>query len=104
MSSGFSISELEVGNCIQIEIGGEVDIYSCQLLKEKLYHCVEKYGKDIVLDCSALNYIDSTGLGVFVAVLKRVKQIHKQITIVNLKDSIKKLFVITSLDALFNIQ
>ena len=104
MSSGLSMNELEVGNCIQIEIGGEVDIYSCQLLKKKLYDCVDEYGKDIILDCSALNYIDSTGLGVFVAVLKKVKQIHRQITIINLKDSIKKLFVITNLDALFNIE
>ena len=55
------------------------------------------------MDCTRLNYIDSTGLGVFVAVLKKVKQIDRSITIENLKDSILKLFLITNLDSLFNI-
>ena len=58
----------------------------------------------MILDCGQLNYIDSTGLGVFVAVLKKVKQIGKKIQIENLKESTKKLFVITSLDGMFNIK
>ena len=103
-SSGLSIKEQEHENHVLIEIGGEVDIFTCQQLKDTLYQVVEKYGKDLVMDCARLNYIDSTGLGVFVAVLKKVKQIDRGITIVNLKDSILKLFLITSLDTLFNIK
>ena len=103
-SSGLNVKEHEHENCILIEIGGEVDIFTCQQLKDTLYQIVDKYGKDLVLDCTRLNYIDSTGLGVFVAVLKKVKQIDREITIVNLKDSILKLFLITNLDSLFNIK
>ena len=101
--SGLSVRELEYDTHVQVTIDGEVDIFTCQQLKETLYLVVEKYGKDLVLDCVNLNYIDSTGLGVFVAVLKKVKQINRQITITNLKDNILKLFLITNLDTLFNI-
>ena len=103
-TSGLSIKEQELEAHVLIEISGEVDIFTCQQLKDTLYQVVDKYGKDMVLECSRLNYIDSTGLGVFVAVLKRVKQIDRNITIINLKDSILKLFLITNLDSLFNIK
>jgi len=103
-SSGLNIKEREQENHVLIEIEGEVDIFTCQQLKDMLYHVVEKYGKDLLMDCARLNYIDSTGLGVFVAVLKKVRQIEREITIINLKDSILKLFLITNLDSLFNIK
>ena len=102
-SSGLSIKEQEHENHILVEIAGEVDIFTCQQLKDTLYQVVEKYGKNLIMDCSGLNYIDSTGLGVFVAVLKKVKLIERGITIINIKDSILKLFLITNLDSLFNI-
>ena len=104
MSSGLVMKEKEMDGFVLVSISGEVDIYTCQDLKDKLYQLVDLYGKDLILDCEGLNYIDSTGLGVFVAVLKKVKQNQIQITIENLKESIKKLFVITSLDSLFNIK
>ena len=103
-SSGLAVKEQEFETNILVEIDGEVDIFTCQQLKDTLYQIVDKYLKDIVLDCAKLNYIDSTGLGVFVAVLKKVRQIERSITIINLKDSILKLFLITNLDTLFNIQ
>jgi len=102
-SSGLSVKVREQENYILVDIGGEVDIFTCQQLKDSLYQLVEKHKKDLVLDCERLNYIDSTGLGVFVAVLKKVKQINHSITVVNLKESILKLFLITNLDSLFNI-
>ena len=104
MSSGLVIKEKETEDSVEVVINGEVDIYTCQDLKSTLYQYVDKYGKSLVLDCARLNYIDSTGLGVFVAVLKKGKQIEKDITIENLKDSIAKLFSITKLDTLFNIK
>ena len=104
MSSGLSIKEKEAEDSVEVVISGEVDIYTCQDLKSTLYKYVDKYGKSLVLDCARLTYIDSTGLGVFVAVLKKVRQIDKDITIENLRDSIAKLFTITKLDTLFNIK
>ena len=104
MSLGLQLVENKEENSIHIEVSGEVDIYTCQELKDKLYKAIDENGVDLVLDCEDLNYIDSTGLGVFVAVLKKIKLIGKEIRIEHLKDSIKKLFVITSLDSLFNIK
>ena len=104
MQQGLVLKESNDSECVRVEVAGEVDIYTCQELKEQLYQVIDEYGKNLVLDCSQLNYIDSTGLGVFVAVLKKTKLIDKEVRIENLKDNIKKLFVITSLDKLFSIE
>jgi anti-sigma B factor antagonist len=65
---------------------------------------VETNKKDLIIDCKELNYIDSTGLGIFVGALKKAKQYEKKITITNLKDNIKKLFIITGLDKIFEVE
>jgi anti-sigma B factor antagonist len=103
MSSELSITEEQLADAVKIFICGEVDIYTSQKLKEKLYNIVDTNKKDLMVDCRGLNYIDSTGLGIFVGALKKAKQHGKNIHILNPKENIKKLFTITGLDKLFII-
>lgn len=104
MSSELIIKEEICADYFSIGLKGEIDIYTAQILKEKLYSIAETNRLDLKIDCSSLNYIDSTGLGIFVGTLKKTKQYEKSIYLVNLKDNIKKLFVITGLDKLFVIE
>lgn len=93
--------ETTTGGYVKLSLQGEVDIFTSQKLKERLYNIIDTSVKDIVIDCLGLNYIDSTGLGIFVGALKKAKQHDKTIKLVNLKDNIKKLFTITGLDKIF---
>ena len=86
-----------------IELIGDLDIYNNKKFKEKLADIYEDLDKDIVVDCSKLEYIDSTGLGSFISLLKLTTDEEKEITVKNLKKNIKKVFKITDLDKLFNI-
>ncbi|MDP4092996.1 MAG: STAS domain-containing protein [Bacillota bacterium] len=104
MSSELNFKEVQSENLYELYVSGEVDIYTSQVLKSKLYEIIDANQKDLLIECSELNYIDSTGLGIFVGALKKVKQYNKQIYISGLKDNIKKLFVITGLDKLFIIK
>jgi anti-sigma B factor antagonist len=104
MSSELIVREEQVQDAVKIFISGEVDIYTSQSLKEKLYNIVDTTQLDLRIDCKELNYIDSTGLGIFVGTLKKAKQNDKKIYICNLKENIKKLFLITGLDRLFIIE
>lgn len=87
----------------EVFVSGEIDIYNAQQFKGKIYQVVENSKGDVSIDCSGLSYLDSTGLGVFVGALKKAKQNGRDIHIVNIRDNIKKLFVITGLDKLFII-
>ena len=73
-----------------IELIGDLDIYNNKKFKEKLADIYEDLDKDIVVDCSKLEYIDSTGLGSFISLLKLTRDEEKEITVKNLKKNIKK--------------
>jgi len=103
MTSELTLKEEYLAGKTKVFVSGEVDIYTAQNFKEKVYSIVENAPDDIVIDCDGLNYIDSTGLGIFVGALKRARLAGKSISLENIKDNIKKLFVITGLDKLFNI-
>ena len=104
MSSELNFIEEQLADAVKIYISGEVDIYTSQKLKEKLYDIVDTSKKDMKVDCKELNYIDSTGLGIFIGALKKAKQYDKNIYILNPRENIKKLFTITGLDKLFIIE
>lgn len=104
MSDGLKLVQEESNDSVKLSLFGEVDIYTSQELKEKLYSIVETNQNDLIIDCKELNYIDSTGLGIFVGALKKAKQYGKKIVITGLKDNIKKLFIITGLDKVFVIE
>jgi anti-sigma B factor antagonist len=88
----------------QIILSGEIDIYSSQNFKAELNEAVKSCNSDLYIDCKDLTYIDSTGLGILVGALKEIRKEDNNIYICNLKDNIKKLFLITGLDKLFRIE
>jgi len=104
MTTNLDVVFQEEPEVVKIKLIGEVDISTVAKLREDLYEIVDKNASDVRLDCSDLNYIDSTGLGVLVGVLKKVKEKNKNIYITNLKSNIQKLFFITGLDKVFIIE
>lgn len=99
----FDLNLNDQGDHYLIELIGDLDIYNNKKFKEKLADIYEELDKDIVVDCSRLEYIDSTGLGSFISLLKLTRDEEKEITVKNLKKNIKKVFKITDLDKLFNL-
>ena len=104
MTENLIVKEERLENIVKVHIKGEIDILSAQELKKQLYDLINDIDVDIELNFNELNYIDSTGLGIFIGALKRIRQKNKNIYIINMKDNIKKLFLITSLDKLFIIK
>ncbi|HHW30329.1 MAG TPA: STAS domain-containing protein [Clostridiaceae bacterium] len=104
MSDGLKIRKEMLEHSTNVYLSGEVDIYTSKSFKEELNNIVDSTKLDLVIDFKDLSYIDSTGLGILVGALKKVKQNNKEVYITNIKDSIKKLFVITGLDKLFIIK
>lgn len=83
---------------------GELDIFTSPNFKEKVLESFEKNKTDILINGEKLEYVDSTGLGSLISILKKVKESDKKIYLDNIKPNIKKLFVITELDKLFIIR
>lgn len=65
-----------------------------------LYNCE---GHDIILDCSQLTYICSSGLRLFLAVLKNARNMGSRTIITGLNDEMYDVFVETGFTQLFEI-
>ncbi len=83
---------------------GEIDIYSSAEFKDTLLKLIEEKNVDINIIGTSLDYIDSTGLGVLISVIKQMKESETTIIITDIKPSIKKLLELTSLDKIFTIK
>ena len=62
----------EDGDVLKGYIEGEIDTYTAPILREELETVQIVEGRKIELDLSKVNYMDSTGLGIFVAFYKKV--------------------------------
>lgn len=85
-----------------VDLQGDLDISSNKELKEKV-NCVEGV-KKIIVNCENLSYVDSTGLGAFISIYKHIKEKGEGLVIRGLKPHIKKIFLITDLDKVFEIE
>lgn len=95
-------SKVEEGSLI-LSLFGELDVYSTPKFKEEVKSAYEENKLNIILDCKNLEYMDSTGLGSLIYLLKIVNKDNKKISIKNLSKQILKLFKITKLDEIFEI-
>ncbi|WP_373600176.1 STAS domain-containing protein [Paraclostridium bifermentans] len=91
-------------NFWNVGINGELDVAAADKVKEHLNGLVEEQAVDMKIDFSNLEYIDSTGLGALIGVLKRLKINEKDIYILNARKNVKKIFSITGLDKIFKVE
>lgn len=91
-------------NEIKINPIGEVDIYTSPQLKKLVIELIEREKLNITIDAVGLEYIDSTGLGVLMGIYKKTVELEIKMKIINLKPNIYKLFDITGLNKVFNIE
>ncbi|PKG23693.1 anti-sigma factor antagonist [Niallia nealsonii] len=88
---------------IEVKVCGEIDAYTAPKLKERIYSYSEKQSIKMVVDLSDVNYMDSTGLGVFVGVFKNIRANNGELKLINLSDRLKRLFEITGLADIIDI-
>ena len=73
-------------------------------LREKINHLISKGEKDFVLDFSKCKFIDSTGLGVLIAVYKKCTEFKGSLKLHSMNPQVMKVFKLTRLDKIFDIQ
>ena len=88
-------------NVWDISLAGDLDIVSSVELKENVNVLLDREEKSIHINFEQLSYIDSTGLGVLISLLKRVKKNGNEIELTNAQPNISKLLKITGLDKIF---
>ena len=88
----------------EVSLAGELDVSTADELKKSLHKLVDEKDIDMKLNLENLDYIDSTGLGVMIGILKRLKIENKEVYIEKPKNNVRKIFNITGLDKVFKME
>lgn len=91
------------GERIVIEASGEIDVYTAPRLREQLVTEVDNGYHHIIVDLRGVDFLDSTGLGVLVGGLKRVRQQGGSLQLVCPQERLVRIFEITGLTRVFAI-
>lgn len=86
-----------------ISVTGEIDVYTAPTLRERLNEVVASGQHHLVVDMAGVDFLDSTGLGVLVGGLKRVRSQNGTLQLVCDQEKILKVFRITGLTKVFPI-
>jgi anti-sigma B factor antagonist len=96
------IAGLENGY-LRISLSGDIDLGNAENFYATVLSAYQQAPSNILFDCKNLSFIDSTTLGTFVKLLKKVKSDGFTIKLVDLQPKIKKLFLICALDNIMEI-
>jgi len=86
-----------------IDVQGEIDMYTPPRLRELLIDLVSTGSYQLVVNLDKVGFLDSTGLGVLVGGLKRVRAHDGSLDLVCTQQRILKIFRITGLTEVFGI-
>jgi len=86
-----------------VTVEGEIDIYTAPRLRELLIDLVGKGSYQLVVNLEKVGFLDSTGLGVLVGGLKRVRPHDGSLDLVCTQERILKIFKITGLTKVFGM-
>lgn len=86
-----------------VAVRGELDIYTAPDLRSLMLDAVRGGRDAVVLDLRGTTFLDSTALGVIVAVMKELRTRGGRFVLVNDRRSISKTLAITGLDHLLPV-
>lgn len=97
-----TIRESKTASHALLEIGGRVDSLNAETLKDRVQEIGRREAR-ILVDCTALEYIGSAGLGALLVLLKLVRKQGGTLGLFGLSPHIAEVFAIAGFDKLFPI-
>jgi anti-sigma B factor antagonist len=93
----------EYEGVVVVRARGEVDLGSAPRLRDVAVARLMAGDLILVIDLSAVDFIDSVGLGTLVAILKRARSLGGEVTLVVTSARVLRPLELTGLDAAFAI-
>lgn len=93
----------EQGNVCILKLKGRLDLASGTSLKEEVKKLFEQDKTSIHLNLSEVEFINSSGLGSLVSLMKETRVKKGRLTLSNMASYVKEIFEITQLSHIFEI-
>ncbi|GGO88175.1 STAS domain-containing protein [Wenjunlia tyrosinilytica] len=91
------------GESAVVSPSGELDHHNADVLREQLDRCSELGYSRLVVDCSELEFCDSTGLNVLLSARLKAEAAGGGVHLVGMLPPVARVFEITGADAVFTV-
>ncbi len=92
------------GNKIVITLSGKIYVDEATEIRENIIPFIERGRNEFLFNMTNVEYIDSSGLGVLVAIQKKSQQKGGGVTIEGLRGDVREIFDLTRLTKVFEIR
>lgn len=93
----------EEGSSAVLTPAGELDHHTAELLREPLEDCLDKGYARLVVDCSRLEFCDSTGLNVLLGARLKAEAAGGGVHLAGMLPAVARVFEITGAEAVFTV-
>ena len=93
----------EAAGATTFRVPSDIDTATAWELKPQLLSQLRDHGPILILDLEAVQFIDSTGLGMLVSVLKEARHSGGSVRLINPNREVLRLLQITGLERVFEI-
>lgn len=87
-----------------VEVKGYLDTVSAEEFQNFVNEMPAEDTRDVVVDCEGLEYISSSGLRVFITLLKKVQKNGGKVEVENLNSTVREIFDMTDFSSLFGLK
>jgi len=101
--TAMNITTEEIKGVTVVRLAGRFDAYTAPTIKEKFLELQAAGRAKLVVDLSAVDFVDSTGLATLVAGLKQCRQAGGDLKLAGLRSRVRVIFELTRLDWAFQI-
>ncbi|HYZ94052.1 MAG TPA: STAS domain-containing protein [Actinomycetota bacterium] len=91
------------GDWMVVHLQGEVDLASAPQLRRGIYDLIDQGNHRIAIDLTGVEFMDSTGLGVLIGALKRLREAGGAMVLAGIRPAVGRVLEITGLDRIFTI-
>ena len=86
-----------------IEPAGILDGTQADAFRQQVDEAIEQDVETLLIDLKDITFVDSSGLGILVVVLKKVRAARKKMYVCSINDQVRMLFELTSMDRVFEV-
>lgn len=90
-------------NKVNVSLMGELDTPATVEIQPEIDKIVQMASKEIVIDCSKLSYIASSGLRQLITIHKKCKSEGGEMKLINVNADVMEIFSVTRFDKVFDI-
>lgn len=99
-----SLNHRESGSNLVVDLAGRMDVHLASEMEGELNQLIKKFpDHNLILNLSDVEYMSSSGLRVFVSLMRTLKESNRSLKLSNLSVAVRKVFEVVELMDMFEI-